>query len=124
MNEIDQFKKQITILEKKITEYESIVKEPAKRGYYALNRILYQQIEYLENFNLKSQIEADPKQDKIYERVTKIWEGLKTMILDCRTLKAELKIPNDEEEKEIRKIYRLTPESISDVLGNSAGQQS
>lgn len=124
MNEIDQFKKQIIALEKRLSEYETIVKDPSKRGYYALNKILYQQIEYLENFNLKTQIEADPKQDKIYERVTKIWEGLKTMILDCRTLKSELKIPNDEEEKEIKKIYRLTPESVSDVLGNTAGQQS
>lgn len=123
-DEIEELKKKIKVLEKELAQKEQIIKDPSKRGYYALNKILYQQIEYLESFNLKTQIEADPKQDKIYERVTKIWEGLKTMILDCRTLKSELKIPNDEEEKEIKKIYRLTPESISDVLGNTAGQQS
>jgi RNA recognition motif-containing protein len=123
MSEPD-YKKQVSVLEKQLAEKDKIIKDPSKRGYYALNKILYQQITYLENFDLKVQIEADPKQDKIYERVTKIWEGLKTMILDCRALKSELKIPNDEEEKEIKKIYRLTPESISDVLGNTAGQQS
>lgn len=119
-----ELEKKIKVLEQRLTEYEKIIKDPARRGYYALNKILYQQIEYLEGFNLKEQIGADPKQDKIYERAKGLWEGLKIMILDCRTLKGELKIPVDEEEKEIKKIYRITPESISDVLGNTAGQQS
>jgi hypothetical protein len=114
--------KKIQVLEQANQELKKIIKDPSRRGYYALNKILYQQIEYLESFNLKVQIEADPKQDKIYERVTKIWEGLKIMILDCRSLKAELKIPSDEEEKEMKKIYRTTPESIADALGNTAGQ--
>lgn len=123
MESNEELIKKIKVLEKMVTDQERILKDPSKRGYYALNKILYQQIEYLENFILKTQIEADPKQDKIYERVTKIWEGMKTMIMDCRTLKSELKIPNDDEDRELKKIYRLTPESISDVLGNTAGQQ-
>lgn len=122
MDEIANLKKQINALEKKVSEYEKIIKEPSKRGYYALNKILYQQIEYLENFNLKEQIGADPKQDKIYERAKGLWEGLKIMILDCRTLKSELKIPFEEETKEINKIYRTTPESMADAIGNVAGQ--
>lgn len=124
MPEEKELQNRIKVLEAKLTDMEKIVKDPSKRGYYALNKILYQQIEYLENFNIKEQIGADPKQDKIYDRAKGIWEGLKTMILDCRSLKSELKIPNDEEVKEINKIYRLSPESISDVLGNTAGQVS
>lgn len=122
MESNNQLERKINALEGKVTEYEGIIKDPSKRGYYALNKILYQQIEYLEKFDLKTQIEADPKQDKIYERVTKIWEGMKTMIMDCRALKGELKIQIDEEEKEIKKIYRTTPESIADSIGNVAGQ--
>lgn len=114
--------KEIMKLKEQIVERDKIIKDPSKRGYYALNKILYQQIEYLENFNLKTQIEADPKQDKIYDRAKGLWEGLKTMILDCRALKSELKIPFDEEEKEIKKIYRMTPESVADAVGNVAGQ--
>lgn len=114
--------KKIQQLEKLLSEKEKIIKDPAKRGYYALNKILYQQIEFLEDFNLKDQIGADPKQDKIYDRAKGIWEGLKTMILDCRTLKGELKIPFEEEDREIKKIYRTTPESIADAIGNVAGQ--
>lgn len=116
--------KKIKVLEQRLSEAEKIIKDPAKRGYYALNKILYQQIEYLESFNLKEQIGGNPKDDKVYERTTKIWEGLKTMIMDCRQLKTELQITSDEEEKELKKIYRTTPESIADVLGNHAGQQS
>jgi hypothetical protein len=118
-----ELEKKIKVLEQKLSEKEKIIKDPSKRGYYALNRMLYQHIEYLEGFNLREQIGADPKQDKIYERAKGLWEGLKTMILDCRALKDELKIPRDEEEKELKKIYSLTPESVSDVLGNTAGQQ-
>ena len=122
MPEVKELEKQLRILERQLSEKEKIIKDPAKRGYFALNKILYQQIEYLENFNLKEQIGADPKQDKIYERAKGLWEGLKTMILDCRALKGELKIPLEEEEKEIQKIYRTTPESVADTLGNTAGQ--
>ncbi len=117
-----ELKKKIDILEKSNQELTKIIKDPSKRGYYALNKILYQQIEYLENFSLKDQIGGNPKDDKVYERTTKIWEGLKTMIVDCRSLKQELNITPDEEEKEMKKSYRTTPESIADVLGNSAGQ--
>lgn len=124
MDELKELQKKYNALEKKLTEAEKIIKDPAKRGYYALNKILYQQIEYLENFNLKDQIGIDPKNDKVYDRVKGIWEGLKTMIMDCRALKSELNIPKDEEEKAIKKIYNLTPESVSNVLGNTAGQQS
>jgi len=116
-----ELQKQIKALESKLSEVEKIIKDPSKRGYYALSRMLYQQIEYLEKFDLKTQIESNPKDDKIYDRAKGLWESMKTMIMDCKTLKQELGISSDEEEKEMKKIYRTTPESIADALGNSAG---
>jgi hypothetical protein len=44
------------------------------------------------------------------------------MILDGRILKQELKISAEEDDKEMKKIYRTTPESIADAIGNVAGQ--
>lgn len=117
-----ELEKKIKVLEQQLSEKEKIIKDPSKRGYFALCKILYQQIEYLESFNLKKEIEADPKQDKIFDRSKGIWEGLKTMIMDCRTLKQELKISAEEEEKENKRLYRTTPESIADAIGNVAGQ--
>jgi hypothetical protein len=121
-DEIKELEKKIKVLEQKLTEKESIIKDQSKRGYYALNRMLFQQIEYLEGFNLKEQIGGNPKDDKIYERSKSIWEGMKDMILGCRILKQELKITPEEDEKEMKKIYRTTPESIADAIGNVAGQ--
>lgn len=117
-----ELEKKIKVLEQQLTEKEKIIKDPSKRGYYALCRMLYQQIEYLEKFDLKTQIEGNPKEDKIYDRAKGLWEGLKTMILDCRTLKQELKISSDEDEKEMKKIYGTSPESIANAIGNVAGQ--
>lgn len=122
MENIEELISKIKRLEQQLAEKEQIIKDPAKRGYYAYNKILYQQIEYLEKFNLKTQIEGNPKEDKIWERAAKIWEGLKTMILDGRILKQELKISAEEDDKEMKKIYRMTPESIADAIGNVAGQ--
>lgn len=119
-----ELEKKIKVLEQQLSEKEKIIKDPSKRGYFALCKILYQQIEYLEDFNLGEQIGQNPKDDKVYDRVKGIWEGLKTMILDCKTLKHELSVTNDEEEKEIKKNIRLTPETMSDVLGNTAGKIS
>lgn len=121
-DEKEELQKKIKVLEQQLSEKEKIIKDPSKRGYFALCKILYQQIEYLENFELKKQIGENPKDDKVYDRTKGIWEGLKTMIIDCRTLKQELGVSNEEEEKEAKKIYRITPETMSDVLGNTAGK--
>lgn len=117
-----ELEKKIKVLEQQLSEKEKIIKDPSKRGYFALCKILYQQIEYLENFDLKKQIGENPKDDKVYDRTKGIWEGLKAMIVDCRTLKQELGVSSEEEEKESKKISRITPETMSDVLGNSAGK--
>lgn len=117
-----ELEKKIKVLEQQLSEKERILKDPSKRGYFALCKIMDQQIEYLEGFDLRKEIGANPKEDKVYDRVKGIWEGMKTMILDCRSLKQELSVTNEEEEKEVRKTHRITPETMSDVLGNSAGK--
>lgn len=119
-----ELEKKIKVLEQQLAEKEKIIKDPSKRGYFALCKIMYQQIEYLEGFDLKKEIGANPKEDKVYDRVKGIWEGMKAMILDCRSLKQELSVTNEEEEREVKKTYRITPETMSDVLGNTAGKNS
>jgi len=117
-----ELEKKIKVLEQKLAEKEKIIKDPSKRGYYALCKVLNQQIEYLEEFDLKNEIGQNPKDDKVYDRVKGIWEGMKTMIMDCRHLKQELKVTNEEEEREVKKTYRTTPESMADAIGGVAGK--
>lgn len=122
-DEIKELQNKIKVLDQQLAEKDKIIKDPSKRGYYALSKILYQQIEYLENFDLKKQIGENPKDDKIYDRTKGIWEGLKTMIMDCRILKQELKITPDEDEREAAKrSFGTSPESIATAIGNVAGQ--
>ena len=117
-----ELEKKIRVLEQQLAEKEKIIKDPSKRGYFALCKVLYQQIEYLEDFDLRKEIGQNPKDDKVYDRVKGIWEGMKAMIMDCRSLKAELKVSNAEDELEMKKQMRTTPESIADAIGGAAGK--
>lgn len=122
MDEVNELQKKIKVLEQQLAEKEKIIKDPSRRGYYALSYVHYQQIEFLEKFNLKTAIAASPKEDKEYDRAKGLWEGMKTMILDLRLLKQELKISSEEEEREVGKLRRITSESVADAIGNVAGQ--
>lgn len=120
--EILELQKKVKVLEQQLTEKEKIIKDPSKRGYYALCHMLNQQIEYLEKFKLEDHIGASPKDDKTFERAKGIWEGIKTLITDCRFLKQELSVTNEEEDAGVKRIVIKTPESIAAALGQTAGQ--
>lgn len=94
---IENLKKQVSVLEQKLALYE---KDPVKRGYFSLVNIVNQQINILNQFNLKDEIGSNPKEDKQYDRVKAIWEGLKEMIIDLRNLRIELKISEEDKEDE------------------------
>jgi len=114
--EILELQKKIKVLEQQLADKERIIKDPSKRGYFALVKTLNQQIEYLEDFSLKIEIGVDPKGDKTYDRAEAMWKGLKNMILDCRLLKQELNVTSSEEEKELRKLQtRITPETVAEA---------
>lgn len=92
-----ELEKKIKVLEQKLALYEN---DPVKRGYFSLVNIVNQQIDILNQFNLKSEIGSNPKEDKQYDRVKAIWEGLKEMIIDLRNLRIELKISEEDKEDE------------------------
>lgn len=96
---MDEKDKKIASLEQRLSLYE---KDATFRGYYALNKIVNQQIERLQKFNLETEITQNAKDDKTYDRTKNIWEGLKGMISDLVALKTELKISGDQD-KDINK---------------------
>ncbi len=92
--EIKKLKEQLDEKEKELLLY----KRPSdKRGFYTLQRIINQQLDYLDNFNLKTEIGADPKQDKVFDRVKAMWTGLSELIISCNNLKAAAKTTGNEE---------------------------
>lgn len=103
-------------------ENDLLKKDPTKRGYFALCRIQNLQIDLLNDFDLKSRINDNKKETLEYERVEAIWTKLPTMITSLNLLKAELKISKGDEENDY-KSRNTTPESIANVLGNTAGKK-
>ena len=68
-------------------------KDPQKRGYFALIRILNQQIDYLGHFDIKSKIGGKASEDATFARTQGIWENLPKMISSLNELKVDLFIP-------------------------------
>ena len=95
-----------------------------KEGYYALKGYVKQQIDIVKKFKLDEEISKNPKDDKFYDRVKAIGEGLKSMITDLKGLKVELKISPDEEKEEYLKRKKvITAENMADNIGELAGRK-
>ena len=93
-DEIETLTKKVAALEQRLSLYEN---DAVYRGYYALNKIVNQQVDILNSFNLQSEIGQNPKEDKKYDRVKSVWEGIKSMIVDLNALKLELRLTGDED---------------------------
>lgn len=100
MDQVEKLQKQVEALEKRLQLYEN---DSVYRGYYVLNQVVNQQIDILKTLDLASEIMQNPKEDKKYDRVKAIWEGLKEMISDLNALKIELKLTGDED-KDKKKV--------------------
>lgn len=121
MDELEILRKQVKALEQKISIYEN---ELDKRGFFVLKNLVNQQVEYLAGFKIKDKIGGKASEDATYARTKDLWEGLPKMISDLNSLRRELRITSTDEKNEpIFNNQRTTPESIADVLGNTAGQQ-
>jgi hypothetical protein len=108
--DIQELKDRLSFFEKQISLYKD---DPIKRGYFSLARIVNQQVDYLNSFNLKTEIGSNPKEDKTYDRASSLWEKLPKMISDLNALKIELKISqSDEDSESSRKIPFI--DSIAD----------
>lgn len=93
MSELQSLEEANERLKARLKLYET---DATTRGFYALNKIVNQQIDLLNDFNLKTEISADPKTDKRYDRVEGIWTKMKSMLLDLKSLKSELGLSGDE----------------------------
>jgi len=87
---------EIDDLKKKIAYYE---RDPQKKGYFTLVKIVNQHIDYLQAINVKDMITKEDKSKATaeYERAKGLWEGLPKMITALQDLKFELKITKEDE---------------------------
>lgn len=87
-------KKKVFTLEQKVRLYE----QPSEmRSYYSMNRMLNMQADFLNGFNLQSEIKTFSKDDKLYDRASDLWEKLPANISKMNSLKLEIGATDDEE---------------------------
>lgn len=105
MAEIDDLRKENEKIKKELLLYK---KDATYRGYYVQNKIVNQQVDILEEFELSDEIKKNPKDDKYYDRAMKISEGLPDAIIGLNKLKAELKITgNENKDRDVPLAERL-----------------
>ena len=113
-------KNKISILEKRIASYEG--NGPAKL-YYSLNRKQWEMADLLNKENL-TDLDIDDPKSKTFDRLKIILKEGSEMGVAVNSLGMALGITGNEDEDTAPRRRITTPESISDVLGHTAGQHS
>lgn len=110
----------INELERRIKAYEG---NGAAKLFYALNRKMSEMAERLNATDLKTITLDDPK-DKTFDRMKVIWNDAASIASAVKSLGETAGITNNETEDIGKPIFRIiSPESVSNVLGNTAGKQ-
>ncbi len=102
--------------EKLISLYEQ---NGSAKLFYALNRKMNEMADMLNKSNLGTLDLADAK-DKTFERLKVVWNDSASIAVAVKALGDTAGITNDEEKDSQNPKYKITtPESISNVLGNT-----
>jgi hypothetical protein len=102
--------------------------DPVKDAYIVYIKMLNQQVEFLNEFTIKSSITETDKDSPKYKRAMEMVDGLPKMIAAVDDLKSRLKLSKEDllkiqPEKPI--FSRITtPESIADNVGGLAGARN
>lgn len=104
MSEVDDLKKQVSVLEQRLRLYELPSPE---RAFYVGQKILNQQNDFLLKFDLAKEIAVNPKDDKIYDRAIDIFEKLTANATKLNNLYSELGLSGDEKKDTTKKTSFL-----------------
>lgn len=102
-------------LEKQLEHYKKILGagDIATRSYISAVKILEQQVDFLNNFNIKENISKATKDDATYSRASDMWEKMPKMISELHKLKNELGIEYVEKEEE---LIPVSPQNIGRLI--------
>lgn len=118
--QLERANKKIVALEAKIAGYEC--NGPAKL-FYSLNRKQWEMADLM-NREALTEIEIDDPKSKTFDRLKVIWKDAADLATAVNALGFALGITGDEDKDTSARRRTTTPESISDVLGNTAGQHT
>ena len=99
-----RLEREVELLKEKLRTYES---PGDMRAYYAMQRVLNQQADFLNKFDLESEIKRFERDDKVYDRTSDLWEKLPTAISKLALLKTEIGATGNEEKDTVIKASFL-----------------
>lgn len=105
---VEKLKKELEFYKKKLSLAEHDI---ALDGYMAYVNIVKQQVEYIKDFNIKSNIDGKKSESAMYDRSEAMWKNLPDMITKMNNLKDELQIEFDDKEGQ-PKQKPISPQSI------------
>ena len=99
-------------IEEELAYYKKLfgIGDIATRAYVAVVKVLEQQVDFLQSFNVKDSITKAAKDDPVYARAIEMWEELPDMVLKMKKLKDELGIEYVENEE---KPLPISPQRIA-----------
>jgi uncharacterized protein (DUF4213/DUF364 family) len=110
----------MTEQEKELEHYRKLFSlaehDVAVSGYVAYVNIVRQQVEHINDFKIKDNIERKKTETVLYDRTVAMWEKLPDMISRMNSLKNELKIDFDPEGDK-PKAGAISPQSIAKLNG-------
>lgn len=108
----------MTEIEKELAHYRKVfsLKESdlAISGYISYVNFVRQQVEFIEGFKIKDNIEGKKTETVLYDRAIAMGESLPDMISKMNRLKAELKIDFDPNEGK-PKVGATNPQTIANL---------
>lgn len=101
-------------IEEELAHYKKLfgIGDIATRAYISVVKVLEQQVDYLQSFNVKDSISKAAKDDPVYARAIEMWEEMPEMVLKMKKLKDELGIEYIEKEDV---ILPISPQRIAQL---------
>lgn len=90
--------------------------------FYSLNR-KQNEMAALLNKNKLENLDLSDKDNKTFERIKVLWAEAATVATAVKALETMAGITGDEEKDTKNPIFRITPETMADNIGESAGQK-
>lgn len=109
MESTEELKQRIKELEQRNAYLDNAIRfyempSPA-RAYYVAQKMLNQQVDYLDKFNFEKEIGSNPKEDKIFDRAIEAYEKLTLNASKVNNLALELGLSKDEKKDTSRKLF-------------------
>ena len=127
METIEELKEQVKKLQQEkayIQNRLNLLEAPSpSRAYYVGQKMLNQQVNFLDKFDLESEIKVNPKDDKVYDRSIDLFEKLTLNASKLNALRIELNLSGDEKKDTSVSKIPYSPESVADQVGELAGKK-